>query len=167
MDAKEWNRFAAEFQSRLNGEGMFLTAQAEGRINTMTISWGSAGVYWGTPVITAPVRFSRFTKGLIDRSGYFTVSIPKKGELSKELAFCGTKSGRDVDKFPACGFTARPGRSVPAPVIGQAWMHIECRVLCKYDTGSGNFEPETERRFYSDKNFHTFYLGAVMDFYEL
>jgi flavin reductase (DIM6/NTAB) family NADH-FMN oxidoreductase RutF len=133
----------------------------------MTISWGSVGVYWARPVITAPVRASRFTRGLIEQSGVFTISIPKKGELSKELAYCGTKSGRDGDKFAGCGLTVKPGRSVPAPIIGEAWMHIECRVLCKYDSSTGNYDAATDSKFYSDKNYHTYYLGEVVDFYEL
>lgn len=166
MNKNDWSRFASEFHSRLNGEGVFLAAQARGRANAMTISWGSVGVYWGRPVVTAPVRLSRFTRGLIDDSGFFTVSIPKKGEMGKELAFCGTKSGRDVDKFAALGLTARPGRKVPAPVVGQAWMHIECRVMGKYAAGAADYDPEIDGGFYADKNYHMYFLGEVVDFYE-
>lgn len=167
MKQQDWDRFAAEFHNCLNGQGVFLTAAAGGKSNTMTISWGSVGVYWGRPVITAPVRGTRYTRELIEQSGYFTISIPRKGEFSKELAYCGTRSGRDVDKFASCGLTARPGRSVPAPVIGEAWMHVECRVQCMYASNGGNYTAETDRQFYSDKNYHTYFLGEVVDFYEL
>jgi flavin reductase (DIM6/NTAB) family NADH-FMN oxidoreductase RutF len=167
MNRKEWNRFAAEFNSRLNGKGVFLSAKASGRTNTMTISWGSVGIFWGKPTITAPVRLTRFTRELIDKSGVFTISIPKEGALTKELAFCGSKSGRDMDKFAACGLTARPGRTLPAPVVGEAWMHIECRVILKSDMGSMNFEPDTDRQLYPEKNYHTLFIGEVVDFYEL
>ena len=132
----------------------------------MTMSWGSVGIYWGKPVVTAPVRLSRFTRELIEQSGVFTISIPREGGLSKELAFCGTKSGRDVDKFAACNLTARPGRTLPAPVVGQAWMHMECRVIARMTMGDENFEPDTAQKLYPEKNYHVLYLGEVVDFYE-
>jgi flavin reductase (DIM6/NTAB) family NADH-FMN oxidoreductase RutF len=167
MNRQDWNRFAAEFYSRLNGQGVFLTAKAGEVVNTMTISWGSVGVFWGKPAITAPVRLSRYTRELIEKSGVFTISIPREGELARELAFCGSKSGRDMDKFAACGITAKPGRTLPAPVVGEAWMHIECRVLFRSDMNGLNFEPDTGHQLYPDKNYHTLYIGEVVDFYEL
>lgn len=167
MKKQDWDRFAAEFHSRLNGQGVFLTSEAGGRANTMTISWGSVGVFWGRPVVTAPVRLSRFTRDLIEQSGVFTISIPRAGELSRELAYCGTKSGRDGDKLKACGLTARPGRSVPAPVIGEAWMQVECRVRGKYTAKGPDYDEGIDREIYSDGNYHTYYLGEVVDFYEL
>lgn len=167
MNKQEWSRYAAELNSRLNKEGVFLTAKAGGVVNTMTISWGSVGVFWGKPVVTAPVRLSRYTHDLIERSGCFSVSIPQPGELLKELNYCGTKSGRDADKFAACGFTPVPGRVLPVPVIDRAWMHVECRVLCKTTLGAAHFEPDTDRLLYPEKNYHTLYLGEVVDFYEL
>jgi flavin reductase (DIM6/NTAB) family NADH-FMN oxidoreductase RutF len=167
MKKQDWDRFAAEFHSRLNGQGVFLSSEASGRANTMTISWGSVGVYWGRPVVTAPVRLSRYTHELIEKTGVFTVSIPRKGEMSKQLAYAGSKSGRDGDKFAAMGLTARPGRQVPAPVVGEAWMHIECRVLCKYTAKGPDYVEAVDREIYPDGNYHTYYLGEVVDFYEL
>lgn len=166
MDRNEWNRYASEFNSRLNNQGVFLTAKAGDIANTMTISWGSVGVYWGKPIITAPVRLSRFTRELIDKTGVFTISIPKPGGLSKELAYCGTKSGRDVNKFAECGLTAQPGKTLPAPVIGEAWMHMECRVVGRMAMEDGDFDPDTGKKLYPDRNYHVLYLGEVVDFYE-
>ena len=117
----------------------------------MTISWGSVGIYWGKPVDDGPGAPFALHEGLIEHSGVFTVSIPKEGELSKELAFCGTKSGRDVDKFAACGLTARPGRTLPAPVVGEAWMHMECRVVSKDAHGCESFVPDIDQQALSGK----------------
>lgn len=166
MDWKNWSRFADELNSRWNGQGVFLTSAACGKANTMTISWGSVGVYWSRPVITAPVRLSRFTRGLIEQSGTFTISIPKKGEMAKELAFCGTKSGRNIDKFAECGMTAQPGRTVAAPVVGQAWMHIECRVMMTAEMEPEKFAEGKAGEVYPNGDFHTLFMGEVVDFYE-
>jgi flavin reductase (DIM6/NTAB) family NADH-FMN oxidoreductase RutF len=167
MDLQQWSRYSAEFNRHMHSPGAFLTTAAGGHTDTMTIGWGSAGFFWVRPVLTVVVRYSRYTRELIEQSGVFTVSIPGEGELAKELAFCGVKSGRDVDKFETCGLTAQPGRSVPAPVIGQAKTHIECRVIYKDDLSKMNFDPVADKRFYSDFNYHTFYYGEVVDFYGL
>jgi flavin reductase (DIM6/NTAB) family NADH-FMN oxidoreductase RutF len=162
----DWSLYSSEFNGRMNSPGVFLTVSAGGRANTMTIGWGAAGVFWTKPALVVPVRFSRFTREILEQSSHFTVSIPKAGELLDALAFCGAKSGRDADKFSACGLTAKPGRSVPAPVVGEAWMHIECRVLYRTDMGKLNFDAETDARFYRDHNYHTLYFGEVVDRYE-
>jgi flavin reductase (DIM6/NTAB) family NADH-FMN oxidoreductase RutF len=167
MDMQEWSKFAAEFNSRMNSPGLFLNSAAGGKTDTMTIGWGSAGVFWGKPVLTVAVRYSRYTRELIEQSGFFTVSIPKRGGLTEALAVCGSKSGRDVDKFAACGLTAKPGRKVPVPVIGEAQAHIECRVLYKTDMGRLNFDAALDARFYADHNYHTLYFGEVVDSYGL
>ncbi len=166
MDWTNWKKFADEFTSRLNKQGVFLTSEHGGKVNTMTISWGSAGVYWSRPVITAPVRLSRFSHGLIAQSGKFTISIPKPGELQKELAFCGSKSGRNMDKFAECSLTAQPGRTVGTPVVGQAWMHIECRVMMTAGMSPELFAEGKAEDFYPNGDFHTLFLGEVVDFYE-
>jgi hypothetical protein len=38
-----------------------------------------------------------------------------RGELKNELAFCGTKSGRDCDKARACGLTLKDREPGEAP----------------------------------------------------
>jgi flavin reductase (DIM6/NTAB) family NADH-FMN oxidoreductase RutF len=167
MDLQDWSRYAAEFNKNMNSPGAFLTTEASGRADTMTIGWGSAGFFWVKPVLTVVVRYSRFTRELLEQSGYFTVSIPKEGELLEALAFCGTKSGRDTDKFAACNLTRVPGRAVAVPVIGEARTHIECRVVYKADVGRLNLDKAMDARFYADHNYHTLYYGEVVDFYGL
>jgi flavin reductase (DIM6/NTAB) family NADH-FMN oxidoreductase RutF len=167
MDIKDWPRYASEFNGRMDSPGAFLTTRADGRTDTMTIGWGSAGFFWVKPVLTIVVRFSRYTKELLDQSGCFTVSIPKAGELLKELAFCGTKSGRNADKFASCGMTQQPGRIVEVPVIGEAWLHFECSVLYKADMSGIHLDADVDKRFYADHNYHTIYYGEVVDCYGL
>lgn len=70
--------------------------------NVMTMSWGTVGVMWGKKVFVAPVRDSRFTKEFIDKLATFTVSVPGQGEMLSAIRFCGTKSGREYDKWAEC-----------------------------------------------------------------
>ena len=56
-------------------KGVLLTTKSKGKVNTMSISWGTLGIEWNRPIFTAFVRESRFTKKLLDESGEFTVNI--------------------------------------------------------------------------------------------
>jgi flavin reductase (DIM6/NTAB) family NADH-FMN oxidoreductase RutF len=41
----------------------------------------------------------------VERDGVFTVSVPLPDAMKKELGFCGTKSGRDVNKLESLGLS--------------------------------------------------------------
>ena len=57
-------------------------------------------------------------------------------EQLKATDYCGVKSGRDEDKFAACGLTpvAVPGFSAPA--IGECPLYLACRVQSVQELGS-------------------------------
>ena len=162
-------QYSNEMLKALGKGGAFLTSKLDDKINSMTMGWGSVSVYWGMPVFIAPVRLSRFTHHMIDESGVFTVSFPINGELRNELGICGTKSGRDTDKFALCGFTAVPGVEVDCPVIGEASLHIECEVVAKtlMDAGkmAGFIVDKMYAGDYESGDYHTLYFGKIVDAY--
>ena len=83
--------------SAIGEQWMLITAGDRDNCNTMTASWGGLGVIWGAPAATAYIRPQRYTKEFVDNSDYFTLSFFPEA-YRKELALCGSKSGRDVDK---------------------------------------------------------------------
>ena len=56
-------------------------------------------------------------------------------DLARATQYCGSHSGRDVDKFEHAGVTAQPGRRVAAPVIAECVANLECRVVDRFATG--------------------------------
>ena len=57
-------------------EWMLVTAKnQEGKVNTMTASWGGFGVMWGKNVAVTVLRPQRYTKEFIDQSESFTLSF--------------------------------------------------------------------------------------------
>ncbi len=110
-------------------KGVLLTTRAGGRVNTMTIGWGHLGVVWQQPVFIAYVREGRFTRPMLDESGCFTVSVPMGGSAAKITAFCGTRSGRNVDKIKELGLTLVEGDLVAAPAVAELPLTLECRVI--------------------------------------
>ncbi|MBC7287585.1 MAG: flavin reductase, partial [Armatimonadetes bacterium] len=101
----EWDSYLPQTCRALSSGGVLLTSvDANGKANPMTIGWAAFGVFWGYPVATVMVRPSRYTFGCIEVTGDFTVSVPYP-DLADQVVYCGTTSGRDVDKFRECGFS--------------------------------------------------------------
>lgn len=98
-------------------ESVSLTTKAEGRINTMTISWGMLGIEQSVPVFTTFVREGRFSREQLDCNGEFTINIPYSECDRRTLAFCDTKSGRNTDKIKAAGLTLIDADMVTVPAI--------------------------------------------------
>ena len=148
------------------GKGILLTTCVDGKPNTMTIGWGTLGVQWGKPIFIAYVRQSRHTKTLLDQNGEFTVNIPMEQVDKNALAVCGTKSGRDMDKFAQLGLTAVAGRTVRVPAIKEFPLTLECKVIYKQDQELKSICPEALDRYYgkgtvNENDFHTAYYGEI------
>jgi len=146
--------------------GAFLTTQKVDKVNTMTIAWGGINVVWGKTVFVVYVRYSRETYNMLEHNDEFTVSIPIHRDLKKELAYCGTKSGRDVDKIKDCKFTLIPGRIVGTPIIGECDLHYECKLIYKQAMEPNAITDQVKARYYSTNNFHVVYYGEIVDVYQ-
>ena len=102
--------------------------------NIVTIAWAGT-VNSEPPMCSVSVRKERFSHDIIRDSGEFVVNLCGQKQL-KGLDFCGVKSGRDVDKFAACGFTPAPVPGFAAPAIGECPLYLACRVVSVQDLGS-------------------------------
>ena len=94
--------------------------------NLITIAW--TGIINSEPPMTyVSVRKSRYSHEMIRKSGEFVINVTTEA-IAKETDFCGVKSGRDVDKFAVCGFTAEPAEIVSAPLVKESPINLECVV---------------------------------------
>lgn len=94
--------------------------------NVLTIGW--TGIVCTRPPMTyISVRPERFSHDIIMNSGEFVINL-STAKMCRETDLCGVKSGRDVDKFKLCGFTAAEAKAVSAPVIEECPVSLECRV---------------------------------------
>ena len=118
----------------------------DGRDNIIAVSWCTP-LSRKPPLVGISIAPKRFSHGLIRESGEFIVNIPTM-EILERLHYCGTHSGRDVDKFEACGFTKLPGRRVKASAIAECIAHLECKVVKSVEAGD-----------------HTFFIGEVVEAY--
>ncbi|KPK65448.1 MAG: hypothetical protein AMK73_02980 [Planctomycetes bacterium SM23_32] len=142
--------------------GLLLSsAGADGRPNVMAVGWGCPGVIWGRPVFVVLVRPSRFTFGNIEATGEFVVNVPGD-DMHETCMYCGTKSGRDVDKFAERGLEAVAAETVGAPLIGQCVRHYECRVVHRNDVVDAAIDAEIRSQAYAKGDFHRLYYGQVL-----
>lgn len=157
--------FIGETQRLMRDGGLFLvSAGKDERPNAMTIGWGLVGTIWRRPFLAVAVRLSRHTHKLIEESGEFNVCLPAKG-MEEALDVCGTRSGRDIDKFKELKLTAAKGREVEAPYIAECPVHYECRVAYKTQLGPGDLERALEGEIYPGGNYHVLYFGHIEGVY--
>ena len=146
------------------GGSLLVSLDRDGKPNAMTIGWALLGVVWSRPVCAVLVRPSRYTWECIEATGDFTVNVPPPG-LEEEVLFCGTRSGRDYDKFEHCGFTATAGHAVKSPGIEECVATYECVVIQKNDVIPEQFAPQITEEFYSSGDFHRVYYGEIVGVY--
>jgi len=146
-------------------EGAFLTVKSGERLNTMTIGWALIGHIWQKPVLMVAVRLSRHTFGLIENAADFTVSIPAE-DMAEALTFCGTKSGRDYDKFEACNLQVMDSQKVGTPIIKTRGLHYECKIVYKSAMDPAYLDEAYDTEIYPAKDYHTLYFGEIITQYE-
>lgn len=115
-----------------------------GKPNMMTASW-AAICCSQPPCITVSLRKATYTYGNIIENKAFTVNIPSEA-YAREAAYCGSVSGKDVDKFAATGLTPVRGDSVNAPYVNEFPLVIECVLVKTVELG-----------------LHTMFIGEIVD----
>ena len=151
-------------------KGILLTTKAEGKVNTMTIGWGHIGIEWGKPIFVAYVRESRYTKEMLEKNGEFTVNVPVGDACGKALGFCGSKSGRDLDKIHALGLTTEEPLSVSVPGIKEFPLTLECNVIYKQKQDLSAIPEALIQRYYPAddagfRDYHIAYYGEILNAY--
>ena len=158
---------AEEVIQQIKTKGAFLVVKSKDdeKINVMTIGWAALGYMWSKPIMTVMVRKSRFTHHIIEKASSFTVSIPRD-DLGEVLNFCGTKSGRDFDKFKECKLSVVPAQKVDTPIISISGFHYECKIVCKNEMNPDFLCKEYKENVYADNDYHTFYFGEIVACYK-
>ena len=143
---------------------LLVSVDPKDKPNAMTIGWGTVGIIWGKPIFTVLVRPSRYTYNCMEHTGDFTVNVPS-AKMSDIVAFCGSESGRDHDKFKEKGMIAVPSKTVKSPIIEQCVIHYECKVVHKNDVQKEKLDGRIVSSAYKSGDFHTIYYGEILSTY--
>lgn len=163
--------YASEILKGVNG-GALLTVAAEGKANTMSISWGTLGIEWHRVLFTTFVRLSRYTFEFLEKNGQFTVSIPREGSPRRLIGECGSSSGRNVDKAKEFGFNYVEGDTISVPAVKEFPLVLECKVVYKQLQDEKAISPENLEKFYpkdesGNRDIHMAYTAEVAKAYIL
>ena len=82
------------------------------RRDLVTAAW-TGTVNSEPPMVSVSLRKSRYSHGLISRSGEFVVNLVDEA-MAKATDFCGVKSGRDLDKAKVAGLRYLPAEKMKA-----------------------------------------------------
>jgi flavin reductase (DIM6/NTAB) family NADH-FMN oxidoreductase RutF len=143
----------------IGGDWMLITAGTFNKCNTMTASWGGLGVLWDKHVVFCFIRPSRYTFEFVERHPVFTLSF-FDASYRPVLEFCGSQSGRHVNKIERCGLT--PVEAANGSVYFQeARLVLECRKLYYQDIDPNAFMAQTLNAIYPEKDYHRMYIGEI------
>ncbi|MBQ6352391.1 MAG: flavin reductase family protein [Lentisphaeria bacterium] len=117
--------------------------QRKWKYNLITVAWCGT-VASDPPQLSISVRKERYSFAPIAELGEFTVNLPDV-PMTAALDNCGVISGRDADKFALHQLTAVRGSRVAAPIVGEAPLSLECKVVTSLDLGS-----------------HTMFVGEIL-----
>lgn len=146
----------------INKNWMLITAKnPDGKVNTMTASWGMMGEIWGKEAVTVYIRQSRYTKEFVDSQEYFTLSL--FDGYKKELGVLGSKSGRDGDKISEVGFTIEEVDN--QPTFSQCKAVLVCKKMYQDDIAIKDMKEDIVKAMYQDGDQHTMYIAEIVGCY--
>ena len=144
--------------SLIGKQWMLVTAGSLQRWNTMTASWGCLGVLWGMNVSFCFVRNTRYTFEFMNDASTYTLTFFTESYRSA-LDYCGSQSGRDVDKAAATGLTAV---DIDGSVsFSEGRLVMVCRKLYQQDFDPELFVDGSIAKHYPQRDYHRTYIGEV------
>ena len=147
-----------EFLSKLKGGALLTATKENGEINTMTVSWGGVGILWGKEVAFVFIRPQRHTFEFAENGSKMSLTFFEE-DKKDVLTYCGTKSGRDVDKFKDCNLKCSLVDGYP--VFEDAKYTLKLKKLYA-DTIKKDCFIDTEcLKWYKNDDFHTVYVCEI------
>lgn len=125
---------------------LIVTTDGHERVNIMPAGW-SMFTSGDPPMYAISVGHTRYTHELIRKNREFTLAIPGPG-MGNAIRFCGTHSGRHLDKIHATGIQLQKANQVASPLVTGALVNMECRLATQVDSGD-----------------HTIFVGEIIATY--
>jgi flavin reductase (DIM6/NTAB) family NADH-FMN oxidoreductase RutF len=146
---------------QIGDDWMLITAGDPDNFNTMTASWGTLGILWHLPVAICFVRPHRYTFDFMEAFDHFTLCFLEDTHRDI-LQYCGTHSGKDVDKVAETGLlplTTETGNVY----YEQCKLVLECRKLYSdWLKEDGFVVSDLVTKNFPKKDFHKFYIGEII-----
>jgi flavin reductase (DIM6/NTAB) family NADH-FMN oxidoreductase RutF len=109
------------------GPVVLVTTSHKGKPNIMTMSWHTM-MEFEPPLVGCVISGCNYSFDALRKTKECVLNIPTV-ELAKQVAGIGNCSGSQVDKFKKFKLTAMPASQVAAPLIGECYANLECKVV--------------------------------------
>ncbi|NHV99653.1 MAG: flavin reductase family protein [Thaumarchaeota archaeon] len=106
--------------------GLVITCDRQGKPNIAAFSF-LMPISFEPKYVAFAVSPRRKTFENLREVGEFVLAIPPMEMINRVWA-CGTKSGREVDKFTLLGLETRMAKAVKPPLVRNMPVQLECRV---------------------------------------
>jgi flavin reductase (DIM6/NTAB) family NADH-FMN oxidoreductase RutF len=110
-----------------------VTLDERERPNIMGLSWWMFTSF-DPLMIAISIGHGKYSHECLDHHKEFVLCFPSEGQ-EKDAWFCGTKSGRDIDKFKETGFKPIPSKTIKTPTIEDVTVAYECKVTDQVKSG--------------------------------
>jgi flavin reductase (DIM6/NTAB) family NADH-FMN oxidoreductase RutF len=108
------------------GPIVLVSSAWKGERNIMTVGWHMV-MEFSPSLIGCYIWTENHSFDMIRRSEECVINIPTI-EITNKVVEIGNTSGRDTDKFEKFELTAVPAAKVKAPLIGECYASLECRL---------------------------------------
>ena len=144
----------------INKDWMLITAEKEGKANTMTASWGGFGELFYKNISILFVRPQRYTREFLDSQKAYSLCFFDESYREK-LTYCGRVSGRQEDKIANCNFTVLHEEGIP--YFAEAKTVLLCKALvCHQLSAADLLDPALQSEHYSANDYHYVYYGEIV-----
>ena len=87
------------------------------------------------PIIAISIQPIRHSFQIIEKLGEFVINYPTINQL-REMDYCGTRSGRNVNKWKELNLTKEKATVVSVPLVKEFPWNMECKVVNRIELGT-------------------------------
>ncbi len=125
-------------------EAVLVTVKDKDKTNAITIAWHCT-ISKNPPLYGISVAPGRYSHDLIDKSKEFVINF-MPFSLVEKIHFCGTKTGKNIDKIKELDLKLESAKKISTKAIKESYAYFECKLFDKINLGD-----------------HTFFVGKVLN----
>ncbi len=112
---------------------LLLTQDSSGKVNVMTLAWAMP-IDDEEKLLAISVWKGNYSFEILKETKEFVLCVPTK-EMLHEVWFCGTKSGKEVDKVAELGLELEEGVKISVSHLKSCAGFLECKVEREIECG--------------------------------
>lgn len=114
--------------------GLVITKESD-KINVCPVNYQGVSTVYEKPLsVCLGLDNKNLTLETVLKTSEFVYTYPSRAQL-KDAIYCGTVSGRVIDKIPNTNFKFSPSKAILPPNLVGAVLNYECKLVHSYNVG--------------------------------